>query len=762
MDAPVIVQKGSTSSSTRTSKATIPPKISALSQIHCFFEFGRRVLLITSPFCIRNSTAIPMQVSFVQTQRKHPPAASVNIVLHEQYIPPHGWYNVTLQLMDSSIQMTPSSSSKRQGYALFIHWKHPRPSSSKIYRRGQEYPAVVWRVGVQRSRVCSGRRQSSIERDVYIGNGNDVQSAEEEDDAGTDSETGSLHSAHPSQARDGALISLTQLSSFGMDFDFDDDLLLELIDTYCRHHFQTVHHHEELPPSTTHIQFDKSPLLGRSEIHTQLSFRHSLTPFAESKVLSGNESQPFAFSQNRILIPLQARFTSNKVCITMVDIFTNAFEETIDTVFFCPQAGHKRQLSICAEFDNSHVTLSCTHDSPISTALIPIGREITAQTATLVKDNKACDVAMSMEEGKKEFLNSTVITVSPLFFVQNSKLCHSSPLATAIHFTHSLHTPYVVSHISIEEIGLDFFEGATYQKISASVKELQLDNDQRLPMYPVVLGQTETSFVDNNGKQTSYPEAQPVVSVWFILTLLDDQSVDYVSVFGTLVHQLELLAEEKFVMSLMRVVASQLVCQRGSPPIPATIGLTPERDLVFYFEDFVIQPICVVATINLMEGSYSRREGDALQRLLHHKPHRQVCSFFFSSSSSLYMPQLVSSIVSHFKSQLKQDVKRMYYDPKDASLISGGLSGIWGGVAGLLKHSTIGHHGQSLAQGFKALGKDIATGLVGTVVKPVVGTVDHATKTIDEVKYASTIFDQKRRGRVRAPRWIGRCVSVLT
>ncbi|KAK2955674.1 hypothetical protein BLNAU_9364 [Blattamonas nauphoetae] len=216
-------------------------------------------------------------------------------------------------------------------------------------------------------------------------------------------------------------------------------------------------------------------------------------------------------------------------------------------------------------------------------------------------------------------------------------------------------------------------------------------------------------------------------SRWLTRTLLDDPSVVYVSEFGTLVHQLELLAEDTFVMSLMRVVASfafkavervmkekeiedmktanfkqkklhppppaiiglQPFPAAGSPPIaesvslvlphhliPATIGLTPERDLVFYFGDFAIQPICVVATINLMQSSYSesddyddltssskvkehrkdrkekkkekdggkknkgsnektenvmmknlvgqhRREGDALQRLLRHKSHRQ-------------------------------------------------------------------------------------------------------------------------------------------
>ncbi|KAK2951005.1 putative Vacuolar protein sorting-associated protein 13C [Blattamonas nauphoetae] len=1495
--------------------ATVPPKISVLCQLHCFFEFGRRVLLITSPFCIRNSTAIPIQVSFVGTvsgQQKEaekssrsrsskesaPPATSVNIVLHEQYIPPHGWYNVPLQLMDSSIQMTPSSGSKREGYAHLIHWKQSPPlliqdleerSGMYVVHTSEStpddllpqiqpssgvlvYSAVVSVLEGDNLRsnemFTSGTgmtfnlRKKKRRNDVHsqtlsnVMRHSAIASLRNSEYAGTDSETGSLHSAHLSQARDGTLISLSQLSSsgsgswtdddsdsFGLDFDFDDDLLEELDDVEDeegtgkekrgKRHCATVNtrsmHTVVLTfkpsiimknslPQTTHIQFDKSPLPGKWEVHTQLSlhpartiklyhvpvyselsFRLSLTPFAESKVLSGNESQPFAVRQNRILVPLHAisfdgsvpnpplsstvefkqessallaRFTSQKECITIVDISVpfwfvnrlpfplhvkqdgipknaidvpshpglatpeNPIDENIDPVFFCPQAGPKRQLTSSAEFDNSHVTLSCAHDSPISTAPIPIGRAITAQTATLVKDNKACDVAMWMEEGKKEFLNSTVVTVSPLFFVQNcvhnrflhvrqfvvagisnlhtdkhvdntyspmndplpffhssdaevckrsfkridqnkplsksdkeeldetrivqfalgtkedddpNSLVWSSPInakavgntplflcdpahptiphaveitvaagrnsnglvhngtmficvnsislthvttwiinrtpfsvvlsqkdvkrtriqipplsqvpfawfaptkpkkaemqlvstgrqifaepkegeadvvflsdfekvtmdkmknkkmtmklipdkatatrgtkthkttifARTYHFqqamcvdiatfnitpdmeggflskyninqdsdtflpshkltllqpsnatplrsqqeytslTHStLHassltsrpaemevnlmaslngicvsyvmsgtatrSPAELTTISIEEIGLDFFEGATYQKISASVKEIQLDNDQRLPMYPVVLGRTGTSYVDNNGKQTSYPEAQPVASVWLTRTLLDDPSVVYVSEFGTLVHQLELLAEEKFVMSLMRVVASfdfkavervmkekeieemkkakvKQKKQHGStlsadiptsgfsspfpsehptpdpsqappppaiiglqpfpaagspqiaesvslvlphPLIPATIGLTPERDLVFYFEDFAIQPICVVATINLMQGSYSESDDyddltssskvkeqrkdrkekkkekdggkkskgfdektenvmmknligkissivgfpglvDIVSALVNIEEKEMHFSGFFATNLTASMPQLVSSIGSHFKSQLiqnivmlsislsiigdpgglltnmKQDVKQMYYDPKDGvnKGTRGGLSGIGRGVAGLLKHSTVGvlgsvgkatnaassmiaglsfnddykekrakemakgqrHHGQSLARGFKAFGKGIATGLtgvfvdpvrgaqrdgakgffkgigqglVGTVVKPVVGTVDLATKTIDEVKYATTVFDQKRRGRVRAPRWIGRTTGM--
>ncbi|KAK2940723.1 hypothetical protein BLNAU_24371 [Blattamonas nauphoetae] len=42
----------------------------------------------------------------------------------------------------------------------------------------------------------------------------------------------------------------------------------------------------------------------------------------------------------------------------------------------------------------------------------------------------------------------------------------------------------------------------------------------------------------------------------------------------------------------------KLISSTGCSP-----RLTPERDLVFYFEDFAIQPICIVATINLMQGS---------------------------------------------------------------------------------------------------------------------------------------------------------------
>ncbi|KAK2958811.1 putative vacuolar sorting protein [Blattamonas nauphoetae] len=130
---------------------------------------------------------------------------------------------------------------------------------------------------------------------------------------------------------------------------------------------------------------------------------------------------------------------------------------------------------------------------------------------------------------------------------------------------------------------------------------------------------------------------------------------------------------------------------------------------------------------------------------------------------------------------MKQDVKHMYYDSKDGVNrgTRDGLSFNDDYKEKRAKEMTKGqrHHVQSLARGFKAFGKGMETGLTGvfvdpvrsaqregakgffkcigqglpgTVVKPVVGTDDLATKTIDEVKYATTVFDQKRRGRVSA------------
>ncbi|KAK2940724.1 hypothetical protein BLNAU_24372 [Blattamonas nauphoetae] len=157
-----------------------------------------------------------------------------------------------------------------------------------------------------------------------------------------------------------------------------------------------------------------------------------------------------------------------------------------------------------------------------------------------------------------------------------------------------------------------------------------------------------------------------------------------------------------------------------------------------------------------------RIEGDAFQRILRHKPHRQHAPTRLVHQ----LPLLIATDTENWHAvhlsiigdpsghltNMKQDVKHMYYDSKM-------------------------HHVQSLARGFKAFGKGMETGLTGvfvdpvrsaqregakgffkcigqglpgTVVKPVVGTDDLATKTIDEVKYATTVFDQKRRGRVSA------------
>jgi vacuolar protein sorting-associated protein 13A/C len=52
--------------------------------------------------------------------------------------------------------------------------------------------------------------------------------------------------------------------------------------------------------------------------------------------------------------------------------------------------------------------------------------------------------------------------------------------------------------------------------------------------------------------------------------------------------------------------------------------------------------------------------------------------------------------------------------------------------------------------------KGIGRGVIGLGLKPVIGVVDFVTRTAEGMRNTATYWEEKRRGRVRPPRYFGR------
>ncbi|KAK2952042.1 putative Vacuolar protein sorting-associated protein 13C [Blattamonas nauphoetae] len=105
---------------------------------HCFFEAGRRVLLLASPFCLRNTTSIPFNVAFMIPSNQRQPDKRSDLSLSSSAksikpppdtitvatlpLLPHGWLNVPLNLLHTSVTFQPLRGNRQEGCERCTNW----------------------------------------------------------------------------------------------------------------------------------------------------------------------------------------------------------------------------------------------------------------------------------------------------------------------------------------------------------------------------------------------------------------------------------------------------------------------------------------------------------------------------------------------------------------------------------------------------------------------------------------------------------------
>ncbi|KAK2957119.1 putative Vacuolar protein sorting-associated protein 13C [Blattamonas nauphoetae] len=95
---------------------------SFLMRVASFFERGRRILLLTSPLSVQNSTPLHLILTFTPPANCHDPKLTL-------FCTPFGWVNAPINVLTWDLRIEPASGSQFEGYEEWTDWNSSQPIS---------------------------------------------------------------------------------------------------------------------------------------------------------------------------------------------------------------------------------------------------------------------------------------------------------------------------------------------------------------------------------------------------------------------------------------------------------------------------------------------------------------------------------------------------------------------------------------------------------------------------------------------------------